>query len=86
MDHASEGRRPHFVGHYVVVCGIVDAERFVIRDPARDDDASTLISARAFDAARRAFGTDDDLIFVNLERFDAEQCRRAMALYASPAA
>jgi len=86
VDHASEGRRPHFVGHYVVVCGIVDAERFVIRDPARDDDASTLISARAFDAARRAFGTDDDLIFVNLERFDAEQCRRAMALYASPAA
>lgn len=81
VDHASEGRRAHFIGHYVVVCGVVDAERFVIRDPARDDVASTLISARAFDAARRAFGTDDDLIFVNLERFDAEQCRRAMALY-----
>ena len=69
----------HFVGHYIVVCG-VDADRFIIRDPARPDARS--VSSRAFDDARRAFGTDDDLIFVNLERFNVERCQRTLARYA----
>ena len=67
---AREGERERegdFVGHFVVVRGAeVDddgAIRFRIFDPARDG-GDVVVSRARFDEARMAFGTDEDLLFV----------------------
>ena len=54
-----------FMGHYVLLLGLDDARHgFVINDPAREDER-TFVRADAFEAARHANGTDEDLILIN---------------------
>ena len=67
---AREGERERerdFVGHFVVVRGAdVDGGRvirFRIFDPA-PDGGDVMVSRARFDEARTAFGTDEDLLFV----------------------
>ena len=64
---ANAEREGDFVGHFVVVRGAeVDddgAIRFRIFDPARDG-GDVVVSRARFDEARMAFGTDEDLLFV----------------------
>lgn len=60
-----------YTGHYVVVCGYDRSrEVYKIRDPA-SSSVSHCISARALEEARKAFGTDEDLLLVATS--DAEQ-------------
>lgn len=65
----SQGRRREdggsgYTGHYIVVCGYDPAEgAFICRDPAAHRRDVT-ISTAALEAARRSFGTDEDLLLV----------------------
>ena len=63
---ASTGVRRGYLGHYVVLCGFDPAtSTFTLRDPAAGPKDATL-SAPALDAARWAWGTDEDLLLVEL--------------------
>ncbi|KAG7608257.1 Protein GUCD1 [Arabidopsis suecica] len=56
-----------YTGHYVVICGY-DAVRdeFEIRDPA-SSKIHERISSKCLENARKSFGTDEDLLLINLE-------------------
>ena len=55
-----------FAGHYVVICGYnADTDSFILQDPAAGCCNITVTSA-TFDAARKAYGTDEDLLIVPL--------------------
>ena len=58
------GRSNEYAGHYVLIAGM-DAARdaYVVMDPARDD-AEVSVPRADVDAARRSWGTDEDLIVV----------------------
>jgi hypothetical protein len=65
-----------YTGHYVVVCGYDESsDCFVVRDPAVDANESasdanrkSFVAASALETARRAFGTDEDLLLVRRRR------------------
>ena len=68
-ETTSEG----FEGHYVVVEDAnVDAKTFALIDPAGDarTKGRKIVTWSCFDDARRAFGTDEDLLFVSLRAKD----------------
>jgi len=75
------GTDDDFVGHYVIVTASSNAMSFRVLDPARDDVGEYEVSFDAFDDARTAFGTDEDLLFVStrLGDFDRETWARARA-------
>lgn len=53
-----------YTGHYIVVVAYSAAtDTYTVRDPAADVEDVTISSA-TFEAARRAFGTDEDLLLV----------------------
>ncbi|KAK1864536.1 hypothetical protein I4F81_007082 [Pyropia yezoensis] len=53
-----------FLGHYVLLCGYdAAADEFEMRDPASRRDVCW-IKGDVLEAARRAFGTDEDIIAV----------------------
>ena len=58
------GSSNEYAGHYVLIAGM-DAARdaYVVMDPARDD-AEVSVPRADVDAARRSWGTDEDLIVV----------------------
>ncbi len=57
-------------GHYIVVCGYCAVtDRYAIRDPAAEEGRLS-ISAATFERARRAFGTDEDLLLVATPAFN----------------
>jgi hypothetical protein len=57
---------PSTSGHYVVVVAYcADTDAYVIRDPAAEAEHAT-VAASVFEAARRSFGTDEDIILVRL--------------------
>lgn len=59
------GSSAGYTGHYVVVCGYDRSrEMFKIRDPASSSESHD-ISSHAFEEARKAFGTDEDLLLVS---------------------
>lgn len=59
----------HYVGHYIVLTGIVQDDTtdhndfFVVHNPATDE-APTYVSMETFERAWRAHGTDEDIVFV----------------------
>lgn len=56
-----------YMGHYVVVIGFDAAKQdYVIRDPSAGEEALH-VGAASFHAARRAFGTDEDLLVISVE-------------------
>lgn len=68
-----------YTGHYVVVCGYDESsDCFVVRDPAvppfdanesaSDASRKSFVAASALETARRAFGTDEDLLLVRRRR------------------
>ena len=64
-----------YTGHYVVVCGYDESsDCFVVRDPAvppldaNDASRKSFVAASALETARRAFGTDEDLLLVRRRR------------------
>ena len=59
-----------YTGHYIVVCGYnpVDGE-FLCRDPA-SHVRDLIITAENLEKARRAFGTDEDILLVRNEALD----------------
>ena len=68
-----------YTGHYVVVCGYDEnTDCFCVRDPAvppsktylrtASDDPNCAVPAWALENARRAFGTDEDLLLVRRRR------------------
>ncbi|XP_055388122.1 protein GUCD1 isoform X2 [Condylostylus longicornis] len=53
-----------YLGHYVVICGYDLIKRKVLyRNPAQDDHVC-VTSVDAMDRARKAYGTDEDVIFI----------------------
>lgn len=61
-DTGKAGSGGNYTGHYVVVVGYdPDLELFCIRDPAAGRKHVNVPVAR-FEAARKAFGTDEDLL------------------------
>ena len=57
-------------GHYVVVCGYDRvSDHYLIRDPDPRMSGMGLccISRPLFNAARKAFGTDEDLLLISAE-------------------
>ena len=54
-----------YAGHYVLLVG-VDGEDFLVKDPARKEDC-LLLPIALVDRARRAHGTDEDLLLVPFE-------------------
>ena len=64
VESKKGGVEASFSGHYVLLVGL-DDERggFLINDPARDDER-TFVHSDALEAARRAEGTDEDLLLV----------------------
>jgi len=64
QEDAALRASPPFAGHYVLILGVDDVRNgFLINDPANDDERS-FVSADALEAARRANGTDEDLLLV----------------------
>ena len=62
-----------FVGHYVIVCGYNRRTRCVlITDPACGE-GRTPVPIAEYEAARKAFGTDEDLLLVGPGRGNARQ-------------
>ncbi|KAK9841797.1 hypothetical protein WJX81_003931 [Elliptochloris bilobata] len=56
-----------YTGHYIVLCGYdAAADHFLLHDPAAACSAPAAVCAVQVDAARRAFGTDEDLLLVSL--------------------
>jgi hypothetical protein len=56
-------------GHYVVLCGFArETEHYILRDPDPRTASLGLCSVKAsvLDAARKAFGTDEDLLIVKV--------------------
>jgi hypothetical protein len=62
------GARRGYLGHYVVLCGYDPATHaFAFRDPAAGPgEGAGLVGGAALDAARWAWGTDEDLLLVEL--------------------
>ena len=57
-----------FSGHYVLLTGLDHtSESYVVKDPARPEEV-LLVPARQLERARRAYGTDEDLVLVPLEQ------------------
>ena len=56
----------NIAGHYVVVCGYnADTDSFILQDPAAGCCNITVTSS-IFENARKAWGTDEDLLIVPL--------------------
>ncbi|KAL9332570.1 hypothetical protein ACSQ67_002180 [Phaseolus vulgaris] len=59
---------PGYTGHYVLICGYdAGAGMFEIRDPASSKKHKR-ISLKSLEEARKAFGTDEDLLLICLEK------------------
>ncbi|KAL2333311.1 hypothetical protein Fmac_014524 [Flemingia macrophylla] len=59
---------PGYTGHYVLICGYdAGADMFEIRDPASSKKHKR-ISLKSLEEARKAFGTDEDLLLICLEK------------------
>ncbi|XP_027164055.1 protein GUCD1 isoform X1 [Coffea eugenioides] len=59
---------PGYTGHYVIICGYDAAtDEFEIRDPASSSKHERMTSRR-LEEARKAFGTDEDLLLISLEK------------------
>ncbi|XP_057429614.1 guanylyl cyclase 1 isoform X2 [Lotus japonicus] len=57
-----------YTGHYVLICGYdAGADMFEIRDPASSKKQKR-ISSKSLEEARKAFGTDEDLLLISLEK------------------
>ena len=57
-----------FTGHYIILCGFdQESGHFDVRDPA-SAVAHYTVSKEQLDFARRAFGTDEDLLLVSVPR------------------
>lgn len=57
-----------YTGHYVLICGYdAGADMFEIRDPA-SSRKHNWISSKSLEEARKAFGTDEDLLLICLEK------------------
>lgn len=55
-----------YTGHYIVVCGYdAAAEQYHVRDPAAQVE-QLCIPAAKLEAARRSFGTDEDLLLITV--------------------
>ena len=67
---AAPAAAPEYSGHYVLLVGVDEAEGgFLIRDPARAEETDgTVVSVEALHAARRAHGTDEDLVIIPLDQ------------------
>ncbi|XP_028792747.1 protein GUCD1 isoform X1 [Neltuma alba] len=62
-----------YTGHYVLICGYdAGADMFEIRDPASSKKHKR-IPSKSLEEARKAFGTDEDLLLISLEK---SRCRR----------
>lgn len=73
--HSVRSTLDGYTGHYVVVCGYDESsDCFVVRDPAvppldaNDASRKSFVAASALETARRAFGTDEDLLLVRRRR------------------
>lgn len=54
-----------YTGHYVLICGFdAEADMFEIRDPASSKKHKR-ISSKSLEEARKAFGTDEDILLVS---------------------
>jgi hypothetical protein len=63
-NSALEPSEPAYTGHYVLLCGYDERlDCFDIRDPASARE-QLIVSAARLDAARKCFGTDEDLLLV----------------------
>ncbi|CAL0334862.1 unnamed protein product [Lupinus luteus] len=59
---------PGYTGHYVLICGYdAEADMFEIRDPA-SSKKHNMVSSKSLEEARKAFGTDEDLLLIFLEK------------------
>ncbi|KAI5670573.1 hypothetical protein M9H77_10937 [Catharanthus roseus] len=59
---------PGYTGHYIIICGYDSAtDEFEIRDPASSRKHER-ITSRCLDDARKAFGTDEDLLLISLDK------------------
>ncbi|KAH1196640.1 Protein GUCD1 [Glycine max] len=57
-----------YTGHYVLICGYdAGADMFEIRDPGSSKKHKR-ISSKSLEEARKAFGTDEDLLLISLEK------------------
>ncbi|XP_019439422.1 PREDICTED: protein GUCD1 isoform X2 [Lupinus angustifolius] len=58
---------PGYTGHYVLICGYdAEADMFEIRDPASSKKHNR-VSSKSLEEARKAFGTDEDLLLIFLD-------------------
>ena len=65
---AGDAEAPGYSGHYVLLVGVDEAQDgYLIRDPARAEE-TTLVPSEALHAARRAHGTDEDLVIIPLDQ------------------
>lgn len=56
----------HGAGHYIVICGYdSETDRFMIQDPASNEEYDSVATSN-LEAARHAYGTDEDLLLVTL--------------------
>lgn len=67
-----------YTGHYVVVSGFDPGSgNFVVHDPAAAAPALEIPGA-ALEVARKAFGTDEDLLIVESRRLDPARVEEAV--------
>ncbi|KAL3521152.1 hypothetical protein ACH5RR_019301 [Cinchona calisaya] len=71
---------PGYTGHYVIICGYDAAtDEFEIRDPASSRKHER-ITSRRLEEARKAFGTDEDLLLISLEK-EQNHCSPFLSLF-----
>ncbi|XP_062001453.1 guanylyl cyclase 1 isoform X2 [Rosa rugosa] len=62
------GSNSDYTGHYVIICGYDTAtDEFEIRDPACSRKHEK-VSSTCLEAARKSFGTDEDLLLISLRK------------------
>ncbi|KAK9806265.1 hypothetical protein WJX72_007781 [[Myrmecia] bisecta] len=78
------GMQAGYTGHYIVICSYdPGTDRFEIRDPASPIESVT-VSATCLDAARRSFGTDEDLLLISTDGSLQPQYHQAVSGVSEP--
>lgn len=64
------GQGEHYAGHYVIVCGYNQGQKTIFYKNPSQEETLCCASIASFESARHCYGTDDDIIFIDLSKGD----------------
>ena len=57
-----------YQGHYIVLCGYDTGAGVIFCKNPSLEDVECCVNIPSFDAARKSYGTDEDIIFINMSK------------------